>query len=43
VCTARVGTLVCGLVVVGGGSFAAGAVGGMGGEIMGDVIYENLK
>jgi hypothetical protein len=25
------------------GSFAAGAVGGMGGEIMGDVIYESGK
>lgn len=41
--TAGVGTLVCGLVVVGVGSFAAGAVGGMGGEIMGDVIYESVK
>jgi hypothetical protein len=43
VCTAGVGTLMFGLVVVGVGSFAAGAVGGMGGEIMGDVIYESGK
>jgi hypothetical protein len=38
--TVGVGTLVCGLVVVGGVGFAAGAVGGMGGEAIGEVIYE---
>jgi hypothetical protein len=41
--TAGVGTLVCGLVVVGAGSFAAGALVGMGGEKIGERIYEVTK
>jgi hypothetical protein len=44
--TAGVGTLMCGLVVVvgvGGVSFAAGALGGKGGDAIGEVIYEATK
>ena len=41
--TAWVGTLVCGIVVIGGGSFAAGAIGGMGGELIGEAIYEVIQ
>ncbi|MEB0122833.1 hypothetical protein QN391_19375, partial [Pseudomonas sp. CCI1.2] len=41
--TAGVGTLACGLVVVGGGSFAGGYFGGMGGEKAGELIYEVRK
>ncbi len=35
-----VGTVACALVVVGGASVVAGAVGGMGGEIIAEKIYE---
>lgn len=35
--------LVCGLVVVAAGSFAAGAIGGATGEEIGEVIYEIAK
>jgi hypothetical protein len=35
------GALVCGLVVVGAGSFAAGGAGGVLGETAGEVIYES--
>jgi hypothetical protein len=38
--SAGVGTLVCGIVVVGGVSFAAGAIGGKGGEMAGEMIYK---
>lgn len=41
--TGGVGTLVCGLVVVGTGSLVIGALGGAGGEMAGDVIYESSK
>lgn len=41
--TAAVGTLVCGLVVVGVGSLATGMAGGMFGEKIGDAIYEQTK
>ncbi|WP_313055960.1 hypothetical protein [Pseudomonas lopnurensis] len=41
--TGGVGTLTCGLLVVGAGSLAAGAVGGRGGEAMGEIIYEAVK
>ena len=41
--TAWVGTLVCGIVVVGGVSFAAGAIGGKGGEMAGEMIYKATK
>ncbi|WP_248805810.1 hypothetical protein, partial [Pseudomonas sp. MWU13-2100] len=36
-------TLACGVVVVGAGSFAGGALGGMGGETIGEIIYESVK
>lgn len=35
--------LVCGLLVVGTGSYVAGSIGGMSGESAGEVIYENIK
>lgn len=38
--SAGVGTLVCGVFVVGVGSFTAGALGGAAGEAMADKIYE---
>jgi len=41
-----VGTLICGLVVVvgvGGVSFAAGALGGKGGEMAGEMIYKAIQ
>ena len=41
--TGGLATLACGVVAVGVGSFAGGALGGMGGEIIGDVIYESAK
>ncbi|WPX65075.1 hypothetical protein [Pseudomonas sp. MH10] len=41
--TVGVGTLVCGLVVAGGVSFASGYGGGMAGEAIGEVIYEVSK
>lgn len=41
--TAGIGTLVCGLVVVGGVSFAVGALGGAGGEMAGETIYKAKK
>jgi len=41
--TAGVGTLVCGVLVVGVGSFTAGAIGGAAGEAMADKIYEIVR
>ena len=41
--TGGLATLACGVVAVGVGSFAGGALGGLGGEIIGDVIYESVK
>ncbi|MDB5983976.1 MAG: hypothetical protein JWQ69_4991, partial [Pseudomonas sp.] len=41
--TAMVGTLACGIVVVGAASFGAGAAVGMGGEKMAERIYEVSK
>lgn len=41
--TGGIGLLVCGIVVVGGGSFAAGAIGGIVGETAGEKIYEATK
>jgi len=41
--TGGLGTLACGVVVVAGGSFAGGALGGAGGEMFGEVIYEVTK
>ena len=35
--------LACGIVVVGGGAFSAGYIGGELGEGLGEVIYENVK
>jgi len=35
-------TLACGVVVVGAGSFAGGALGGIGGEAMAEKIYETV-
>ncbi|WP_312342907.1 hypothetical protein [Stutzerimonas nitrititolerans] len=37
------GGVVCGLIVVGGASFAGGAGGAAGGEWMGEFIYERTK
>lgn len=34
---------MCGIVVVGAGSFLGGFAGGMVGEIGGEVIYESAK
>ncbi|AIL63527.1 hypothetical protein [Pseudomonas alkylphenolica] len=41
--TGGLATLACGIVVVGVGSLAGGTLGGAGGEIIGDVIYETVK
>jgi hypothetical protein len=41
--TGGTATLACGLIVVGAGSLAGGFFGGKGGEIFGEVIYENTK
>lgn len=41
--TGGVGTLICGVAVVGVASFASGAIGGVIGEETGDVIYEIVK
>ena len=35
--------LVCGLLIVGTGSYVGGSIGGMSGENSAEVIYENLK
>lgn len=41
--SAGAGTLVCALVVVGVGSFAAGTIVGKAGEKTGELIYEATK
>ncbi|WP_181003073.1 hypothetical protein [Pseudomonas protegens] len=41
--TGGMATFICGLVVVGGGSFAAGAVGGTLGEFSGELIYKGSR
>ncbi|OLF51773.1 PAAR domain-containing protein [Pseudomonas chlororaphis] len=41
--TGGVGSVVCGLVVVGGGSYTAGKLGEAGGERIGEFIYEKGK
>ena len=41
--TAFIGTLACGIVVVGVGSFAGGTIGGISAEFAGDYIYEKTK
>jgi uncharacterized Zn-binding protein involved in type VI secretion len=41
--TGGVGTLLCGVVVVGVGSYAGGALAGAGGEALGEVVYETVK
>lgn len=41
--TGGAGTLVCGVLVVGVGSFGAGIAGGKAGESIGDIIYEVVK
>jgi hypothetical protein len=41
--TAGLGTLVCGIVVVGGVSFGSGYIGGKGGEKIAEKIYEARK
>ncbi|AZE50021.1 hypothetical protein C4K04_4357 [Pseudomonas chlororaphis] len=41
--TGGLAALVCGVVVVGGGSFAGGAILGNAGEKIGEVIYEGSK
>ena len=39
--TVGVGTLVCGVLVVGGASFTAGFLGSAGGELVADKITAN--
>ncbi|WP_282363973.1 hypothetical protein [Pseudomonas sp. PS01297] len=41
--TAGFGTLICGVFVVGTGSFTAGALGGAAGEAMADKLYEMVR
>lgn len=41
--TAGVGTLVCGVLVVGAASFTAGFLGGAGGELIADKIFESAQ
>ncbi|HCS42178.1 MAG TPA: hypothetical protein DIW52_05040 [Pseudomonas sp.] len=41
--TGGTGTLLCGLIVVGAGAFAGGLIGGKGGGMVGEIIYENTK
>jgi hypothetical protein len=41
--TGGTATLACGLIVVGTGTLAGGFFGEKGGEILGDLIYENTK
>lgn len=41
--TAMVGTLICGFVIVGGVAIVAGAAGGAGGEMAGEIIYKAKK
>ena len=41
--TDGVGTLICGVAVVGVASFTSGTIGGVIGEEAGDVIYEIVK
>jgi hypothetical protein len=43
VATAGVGLLACGVIAVGVGSYAGSTLGEMGGEIIGEMVYENLK
>ncbi|MBV7480375.1 PAAR domain-containing protein [Pseudomonas sp. PDM31] len=43
VATAGVGLLACSVIAVGIGSFAGSTLGEMGGEIIGELVYENLK
>ncbi|WP_160107423.1 hypothetical protein [Pseudomonas izuensis] len=35
--------LICGVIVVGAGAYAGGSIMGMGGEWLGEIIYENTK
>jgi uncharacterized Zn-binding protein involved in type VI secretion len=41
--TAGMGTIACSLVIVGLGGVGLGILGGLGGEIAGNVIYEHLQ
>jgi len=41
--TGGIGSMVCGLIVVGGGSYAAGKLGEAGGGSIGEFIYEKGK
>lgn len=41
--TGGMATLACGIVLVGGASVAGGALGGSGGEMTGEVLYEMTK
>ncbi|AWY42906.1 PAAR domain-containing protein [Pseudomonas putida] len=41
--TAGIGMLACSILAVGGGSYAGSMLGEKGGEIIGEVVYENLK
>lgn len=43
VTTGGIGVLACGILVVGAGSYAGGALGEVGGETIGELIYENVK
>jgi len=41
--TGGLATLACGIIAVAVGSYAAGTLGGLGGEMTGEVIYEIAK
>lgn len=41
--TGGIATVLCGILVVGAGSFAGGKVGEKGGEIIGELIYGTVK
>lgn len=35
--------LACGIVAVGGGTYAGGILGEIGGELAGEIVYESIK
>jgi hypothetical protein len=43
VATVGFGLLACSVIAVGIGSYGGSTLGEMGGEIIGEIVYENLK
>ena len=41
--TGGVGALACSVVVVGAGSYTTGKLGGKAGEVIGEIVYENIQ